>query len=124
MNSHAVQSAESEISDIGDEFPIQIGGRCYVHLPSYKHQKIDVNDQLVSHISSKSLSQIVRVACLRSSTILPLLDGRSPLLFAIIDVDLNKIDKSFTNNLTIKKKTNAKNDIKGFIILKKSKNFL
>lgn len=112
-----LQSTESENNNIGNEFPTQFGRRCYVHLPPHRRQKVDANGQLIVHNSFGSWSQIVRVACLRSSSILPFLDGRSPILFATIDVDLNEADDTSVKNSSSSKRKRSKSNNK------KSQNF-
>lgn len=115
----AIKTAESKSDNFGEEFPTKFGQNCYVHLPSYRRQKINTNGQLIVYNLLGSWSQIVRVACLRSSKILPFLDGHSPLLFATIDADLNEFDKNLTSEKNIDNK-------KGLLLinLEKIKNVL
>uniref|UniRef100_A0A915ER50 GPS domain-containing protein n=1 Tax=Ditylenchus dipsaci TaxID=166011 RepID=A0A915ER50_9BILA len=70
--------------------PVQLGRRCYVHLPA---------KPALDHSSAiQGDSEVVRVACLKTSTLYPHLDGRSPVLFLEIDEEYDQEDRDYQSS--------------------------
>lgn len=60
---------------------------CYISLPKLTTYKATIDDEL---------NLIVRIACLKTSTLFPLLDGKAPILF----VDIDDVSKNLQLNLS------------------------
>ncbi|KAI1714763.1 hypothetical protein Ddc_11198 [Ditylenchus destructor] len=94
----SIGSSSSIPDDAGGSFPVQLIRRCHIQLPPK-----------TKLFSQGREVQTVRVSCLKSSTLFPHLDGRSPVLFVGLEDDtdyapLSKNDKNDHQDRLVKNK--------------------